>query len=152
MNQNLDLINATFEALAGGAVLCSAYEAWRRRSVVGVHWITPAFFWLWGPLQSFSIPPTRTALEHVLLLGRLYGQFIMADHRCQISIQPRNGTEGFSHLLNMLRRGAKTQAPKLERSSLMTTVAWLVLATTASPVASAIAAIVILIVLQNYFT
>jgi hypothetical protein len=51
-----DILNAGFEFFGAVAVAASVRKAWRARSVVGVDWKTPAFFWSWGVFNLFYYP------------------------------------------------------------------------------------------------
>lgn len=43
-----DVINALFEGFGGCAVLLSVWRALKLKVIMGVHWFTPTFFWLWS--------------------------------------------------------------------------------------------------------
>ena len=52
----MDMLNAGFELMGFVMMLPSIIRAYRLRSVVGVHWATPAFFWIWGLWNVFYYP------------------------------------------------------------------------------------------------
>lgn len=43
-----DLINATFELVAGGVSTINVYKLWKDKKISGVHWAPTGFFTLWG--------------------------------------------------------------------------------------------------------
>lgn len=45
---NMDHFNALFELAGATFMLPSVFKAFRLRTVQGVHWLTPTFFWSWG--------------------------------------------------------------------------------------------------------
>lgn len=49
----MDQINAVAEVIACIVLLPSIMRAWRLKVVVGVHWLTPAFFWSYGIWNLF---------------------------------------------------------------------------------------------------
>lgn len=51
-----DFSNAMFEFIGGLAVLRTVMHAWKVGKIVGVHWMTPAFFWTWGAWNIFYYP------------------------------------------------------------------------------------------------
>lgn len=51
-----DLSNASFEFFGALMVLRTVVYAWQCEKVVGVHWMTPLFFWSWGAWNVFYYP------------------------------------------------------------------------------------------------
>lgn len=67
----MDTINGTFELFGGVFIAISAVKAWREKRVRGVHWFTPAFFWVWGVWNVFYYPHLEQWLSFAAGLGVL---------------------------------------------------------------------------------